>query len=104
MKIIITIILAILSSNIMAEEYKLIVNKKHYENSIIIKPTEPTDFVNPFTEIGFFKVDYLTEGDNLLTLDTSTGIEWLNLNVTSMKSVTEVLADPLFSNWRIPTK
>lgn len=47
--------------------------------------------------------DWLSEGDNLVTLDTSTGIEWLDLTQTKGMSARQVLSDSRFEGWRLAT-
>ncbi|VAW60984.1 hypothetical protein MNBD_GAMMA11-998 [hydrothermal vent metagenome] len=41
--------------------------------------------------------DYLTPGDNLITRDTVTGLEWLDLTVTQGLSPDAVQSNPVFS-------
>ncbi|HED33671.1 MAG TPA: hypothetical protein ENJ08_05545, partial [Gammaproteobacteria bacterium] len=41
--------------------------------------------------------DYLTPGDNLITRDTVTGLEWLDLTVTQGLSPDSVQSNPVFS-------
>jgi hypothetical protein len=48
-------------------------------------------FANP-SSADFVKKDFQEEGDQLILLDTDTGIGWLNLNVTKNLSYYEVLA------------
>ena len=49
--------------------------------------------------------DWLAEGDGLSTLDTSTGLEWLDFSLTHRMSVNEVVSelDGSLSGWRLPT-
>lgn len=47
--------------------------------------------------------DLYENGDGLATLDTNTGVEWMDLTQTKGMSANEVLADPRFSGWRFPT-
>ena len=49
--------------------------------------------------------DWKTTGDNLVTLDTETGIEWLDLTQTIGMSINEVegLLNSTFEGWRLPT-
>src|SRR5437899_724597 len=44
------------------------------------------------------KVDFLTTGDGLLTLDTATNLEWLNLTVTLGQSFNQIMASPYVEN------
>lgn len=50
-------------------------------------------------------IHWKTDGDNLVTLDTVTGIEWLDLTVTRGKSIDEVsaLLQSSYTGWRLPT-
>jgi len=43
-------------------------------------------------------IDYLTPGDNLITLDTSTNLEWLDLTVTQGMSADAVEASSLITS------
>lgn len=47
--------------------------------------------------------DLYENGDGLTTIDTNTGIEWMDLTQTKGMSANEVLADPRFSGWRFPS-
>jgi hypothetical protein len=49
--------------------------------------------------------DWENAGDNLATLDTETGIEWLDLTQTDGMSINHVesLLNSTFSGWRLPT-
>lgn len=42
--------------------------------------------------------------DGLVTLDTNTGLEWLDITLTMGMSVNQVLNDDRFSGWRVATK
>jgi len=52
--------------------------------------------------------DFENEGDNLVTLDTDTGLEWLDLSLTrnqTMRNVDSILAGPVNQGvWRLPTE
>ena len=52
--------------------------------------------------------DWKTEGDALATLDTETGIEWIDLSETDGMSINTVLsmtsAGGKFEGWRLPTE
>lgn len=56
----------------------------------------------------FQSTDWKTSGDALATLDTDTGIEWLNLSQTDYKTVNMVLSEMndggLYYGWRLPTE
>jgi len=47
--------------------------------------------------------DWKNAGDTLATLDTDTGIEWLDLTQTLGMSINEASGD-VFEDWRFPTK
>ena len=52
--------------------------------------------------------DWKTAGDELATLDTETGIEWMDLSETDGLSINTVLsmtsAGGKFEGWRLPTE
>lgn len=50
-------------------------------------------------------IHWKANGDNMVTLDTATGIEWLDLTVTHGKSIDEVsaLLQSSYAGWRLPT-
>ncbi len=50
--------------------------------------------------------DWLVEGDSKATLDTKTGVEWLDLSETKGKSIAQVqaLLDTTYSGWHLATK
>lgn len=50
-------------------------------------------------------IHWKSNGDGQVTLDTSTGIEWLDLTVTRGKSIDEVSAmlQSSYAGWRLPT-
>lgn len=53
--------------------------------------------------------DWLTENDQLATLDTETGLEWLDLSETNHMSIADVKLElekesGQFQGWRLPTK
>jgi hypothetical protein len=54
----------------------------------------------------FIKTDWKAVGDNLASVDTDTGIEWMTLTETSNMSYLQVeaLLDTTFSGWRLPTR
>jgi MYXO-CTERM domain-containing protein len=47
--------------------------------------------------------DWKTLGDNSATLDTDTGLEWLDLSTTKGLSYSDVMDDSNFDGWRPPT-
>ncbi|MEG3764920.1 hypothetical protein [Alteromonas sp. 14N.309.X.WAT.G.H12] len=53
------------------------------------------------------ETDWLTDGDGLATLDTTTGLEWLDLTVTDSLSINEVSLElgegGDYEGWRLPT-
>lgn len=56
-------------------------------------------------DAAFEKTDWNAAGDKLVTVDTSTGLEWLNLAATDNMSVGIVNAflPTTFAGWRLPT-
>ena len=56
---------------------------------------------------GLVHGDWKTSGDNRVTIDLDTGVEWLKLNNTKNMSVNQVLAQlgdgGSFDGWRLPT-
>lgn len=52
--------------------------------------------------------DYLSNGDDLVTLDTNTGLEWLDLTVTKYMSMASAssafVGDSTQTGWRLPTE
>jgi MYXO-CTERM domain-containing protein len=56
-------------------------------------------------QAGFTKTDWNAVGDNLVTVDSSTGLEWLNLTATDNKSVSMVQEQmsTIYAGWRLPT-
>lgn len=58
-----------------------------------------------YAHAGFVKTDWKTSGDASAVLDTSTGIEWLNLLHTDKKSINTIVSqlDTLYVGWRLPT-
>jgi hypothetical protein len=47
--------------------------------------------------------DWSQSGDSKATLDTDTGLEWLDLSSTAGLSYNQVMSDINFDGWRIPT-
>ena len=45
------------------------------------------------SEADLLEIDLYTSGDKLITRDTGTGLDWLDLTATQGRSVNEVLAD-----------
>lgn len=56
-------------------------------------------------EASFIKTDWQVAGDRKAVLDSTTGIEWLNLTQTNGLSVNQVISqlDTTFKGWRLPT-
>lgn len=54
----------------------------------------------------FVATDWQVAGDKKATLDTTTGIEWLDLTLTDGKSYSEVsaLLSTTLAGWRFPTQ
>lgn len=56
-------------------------------------------------QAAFVETDWKNTNDKLATLDTTTGLEWLDLTQTGGKSINEVKLqlDTLYAGWRMPT-
>jgi uncharacterized protein (TIGR03382 family) len=54
----------------------------------------------------FIETDWNNTGDTLATLDTETGIEWLDLTQTIGMSINQAenLTNSTFAGWRLPTR
>lgn len=57
------------------------------------------------THAAFISTDWKSAGDKYATLDTETGLEWLDLTRTTGKSMNEVAASlsTTYKGWRFPT-
>ena len=106
--------ISLLTQNITAESYKVFLNSKHYNDTNItiedfpnndVDNTQPTN-PSPYTEIGFFETDWKTTNDKKITLDTFSGLEWLDLSLTTSTSLAEMslLLSTTYQGWRFPTK
>jgi hypothetical protein len=63
--------------------------------------------VSPFSSAEFSKVDWLSSGDELVTRDSETGLEWLDLSLTfedSYNTVVSQLNGGVYNGWRLATK
>jgi len=62
---------------------------------------------SPASQAAVVSVDWQTAGDNLITLDTNTGLNWLDLDVTANLSYSTVLGQlgtgGQFEGWRFAT-
>ena len=61
----------------------------------------------PFSSIGaLINADWLNAGDNRAVLDTTTGLEWLDMKATNSYSYNEVIErlDSTFLGWRLATE
>lgn len=47
---------------------------------------------------------FLEANDNLITLDTTTGLEWLDLTLTRGMTVDAIMNDSYFAGWRVATR
>jgi hypothetical protein len=58
------------------------------------------------TQAALVETDWNNTGDGLATLDTDTGIEWLDLTQTDGMSINQAegLTSSTFSGWRLPTR
>lgn len=58
-------------------------------------------------EAAFLATDWKSSGDGLATLDTKSGLEWLDLSQSRNKSINEVLSGleegGVYAGWRLPT-
>ena len=57
------------------------------------------------SQAAFVSTDWKTQGDALATLDTETGIEWLDVSLTDGMSIDSVkaLLGSVYAGWRLPT-
>jgi hypothetical protein len=63
--------------------------------------------VSPFSSAEFSKVDWLSSGDELVTRDSETGLEWLDLSLTfkdSYNTVVSQMNGGIYNGWRLATK
>lgn len=55
----------------------------------------------------FIETDWKSTGDKLSTLDTATGLEWLDLTLTKGRSIAHTIAElnegGLYKGWRLPS-
>jgi len=67
-----------------------------------------TVFLSTSVNAAIISTDWLAAGDNLITQDTSTGLEWLDLTTTSNRSYNDVSAKlgsgQEFDGWRYATE
>ena len=109
-KTLITIIgFLITTTNCIAADYKIFIDNKHYKNKIIITKSNedtPPILVNPYNIGEFVSIDYKNENDNLVTLDATTGLEWLDISETTGLIYSEFEAGNIsgFDGWRLPTE
>jgi MYXO-CTERM domain-containing protein len=56
-------------------------------------------------QAAFVESDWQNAGDALATLDTETGIEWLDLSVTNSQTLSDVepILNSTYAGWRLPT-
>ena len=115
MKKLTSIIVALSFINLSATEYLITLDKKHYDTSVsvedyiepvVVPPIPPVPTESPYTEKETLLLDWKTEGDSQVVLDTSTGIEWLRITNTDGMSVAqaEALLNTTFEGWRLPTR
>ena len=111
MKKLASIMIGLSLFSLNSSEYLIRLDDKHYKSNIAIKDYEdtaksPVATESPYTEKETVLVDWKTSGDSQVVLDTSTGLEWLNIANTRDMSVAQVesLLDTTFSGWRLPTR
>lgn len=76
-----------------------------FYKSILSALTLVTGLMSAQVNAAFIATDWKTQGDGLATLDTETGLEWLDFTQTSFKSINEVksLLATVYTGWRMPT-
>ncbi|MCB5226492.1 DUF1566 domain-containing protein [Alishewanella sp. 16-MA] len=72
---------------------------------LLVIATLVTGLISGQASAAFVATDWKSIGDGLATLDTQTGLEWLDLTETGGKSINEVkaLLDTVYAGWRLPT-
>jgi len=108
MKIKLMTIACILSLNVsvsvsvsVATDYNVIINADYKEGFLESAPSDVLE-ESPYEPGLLIETDYLVIGDKKSTLDTTTGLEWLDLTESRDISINAALL--LYPEWRIPTK
>ncbi len=108
MKKILMLLLISTTVSINSAEYKLKIEESNYKNTIrILDSNESENGGSNGYKAGDFVVgDWKAEGDNLVILDASTGLEWLKLTETDGKSIAAVKSElsTTYLGWRQPTE
>jgi hypothetical protein len=106
-KIILLILISILTNQANAASTYLIALDKNITEEIQVITNEDNipKGESPYTVKELVSVNYKNNSDGLATLDTSTGLEWLDLTETDNMSISQVesLLGSTFSGWRLPT-
>ena len=77
-----------------------------FAKTLAVTLTLTIGLLSASAQAAFVHTDWKTGGDQLATLDTETGIEWLKLTNTDMKSINTVLSEinTTYSGWRLPSE
>lgn len=72
---------------------------------LLVIATLAAGLISTQASAAFVPTDWKSSGDGLATLDTETGLEWLDLTQTGGKSINEVkaLLGTTYEGWRMPT-
>lgn len=72
---------------------------------LLVIATLAAGLISTQASAAFVSTDWKTNGDSLATLDTKTGLEWLDLTQTAYKSINQVKSElsTLYVGWRMPT-
>lgn len=76
-----------------------------FKKSIVSAFILAAGLVSAQANAAFVATDWKSGGDTLATLDTNTGLEWLDLSQTMGKSLSDVtsLLSTTYKGWRLPT-
>ena len=88
--------------------FLLKINKTHRENlikkTILVCKVAMTIaaglLFSTVSQAQIVSADWKTAGDNLITRDTTSGLDWLDLTETTSMGYVNVLADSTFAGWR----
>jgi hypothetical protein len=109
-KTILIVILSAMSVNLSASNYKVKMDTRQFNQNIKVEeytaPPPPAATESPYTEKQTLNLDWKTENDGQIVLDTSSGLEWLTLNNTDGKSISQVqaLLGSTYEGFRLPTQ
>ncbi|MCB5226482.1 hypothetical protein JAO78_006605 [Alishewanella sp. 16-MA] len=72
---------------------------------LLVIATLVAGLISTQASAAFVSTDWKNAGDGFATLDTETGLEWLDLTATGNKSIDQVKSElgTIYMGWRIPT-